>query len=198
LAETLLIGSGNTHKATELAVLLRGLPWTVKSLKDFPEIAEPEETGATFEDNALLKARYYSRQFEVVCVADDSGLCVDALDGAPGVYSARFAGPGCSYEDNNKKLRRLMEPVSWFERTARFVCCAALAGPGVKEFVAEGGIEGHIAVEPFGKNGFGYDPLFVPEGYEETFAEMSADKKNQISHRALAFAKMKQHLASLR
>jgi XTP/dITP diphosphohydrolase len=198
LAETLLIGSGNAHKAAELAELLKGLPWVVKSLKDFDPVPEPEETGATFQANALLKARYYSRQFEVVCVADDSGLCVDALDGAPGVYSARFAGPGCSYDDNNKKLLRLLQPVTWSERTARFVCCAALSGPGVKEFTALGKIEGHISVEPYGTHGFGYDPVFVPEGYEETFAELGAEKKNAISHRARAFAAMKEHLESLR
>lgn len=198
MAETLLIGSGNAHKAVELAELLKGLPWVVKSLKDFAPVPEPEETGATFQANALLKARYYSRQFEVLCVADDSGLCVDALDGAPGVYSARFAGPGCTYEDNNKKLLRLLGPVTWSERTARFICCAALAGPGVKEFTALGKIEGHISVEPYGKNGFGYDPVFVPEGYEETFAELSAAQKNAISHRARAFSAMKEHLESLR
>ncbi len=197
MAKTLLIGTGNLHKVEELVVLLQGLPWTVKSLKDFDPVPEPEETGSTFEASALLKAQYYAQQFDVACVADDSGLCVDALDGAPGVYSARFAGPGCTYADNNDKLMRLMRPVEWFERTARFVCCAALAGPGIAPFVAKGVVEGHISVEPFGKNGFGYDPIFVPEGFEETYAEMSADQKNKMSHRARAFDLMKVHLASL-
>lgn len=197
MTRTLLIGTGNLHKVEELVVLLKGLPWTVKSLKDFDPVPEPDETGSTFEANALLKAQYYSDRFDVACVADDSGLCVDALDGAPGVYSARFAGPGCSYADNNDKLMRLMRPVEWFDRTARFVCCAALAGPGITSFVAKGVVEGHISVEPFGKNGFGYDPVFVPEGFEETYAEMSAEQKNTMSHRARAFDLMKAHIATL-
>src|SRR5262245_53380544 len=113
-ARLLVIGSGNRDKARELAVLLEGLPWEVKSLEDFPAVVEPEETGTTFVANALLKARYYSQALGgVVCVADDSGLAVDVLDGAPGVYSARYAGEGCSYADNNRKLLRSLDGYAW-------------------------------------------------------------------------------------
>jgi XTP/dITP diphosphohydrolase len=191
---TLLLGTTNTHKVEELVVLLRGLPWTVKSLRDFDPVPAPDETGGTFEANALLKAHYYARQFEVVCVADDSGLCVDALDGGPGVYSARFAGPDAKDADNNRKLLRLLEPVTWSERTARFVCCAAMAGPGMESVVFKGVVEGHISVEAHGTQGFGYDPLFVPEGEEHTFAELGPKVKNKMSHRARAFAKLRAYL----
>lgn len=197
MPETLLIGTGNAHKVSEIAELLKGLPWQVKSLKEFEPVPEPEEKGGTFEANALIKARYYSRCFGVPCLADDSGLCVDALDGAPGVYSARFAGPGCTDADNNAKLLRLLQTADWYERTARFVCCAAFAAPGREAFTTRGEIEGHIAVEPFGKHGFGYDPLFVPDGFEETFAELGPAQKNAISHRARAFAAMKARLEGL-
>lgn len=192
MPDILLLGSGNGDKARELAVLLEGLPWEVRSLRDFPPAVEPEETGATFEENALLKARYYSAQFGVACVADDSGLEVDALDGAPGVYSARYAGPGCTYADNNRKLLDALEGVPWHERTARFRCCAALVIPSSgKTHVEMGTVEGHIAISCEGTNGFGYDPLFVPAGEDRTFGEMPPEEKHAISHRGQAFARMR-------
>jgi XTP/dITP diphosphohydrolase len=194
LPKVLLIGSGNAHKAEELATLLSGLPWEVRSLKDFEPVPEPEETGETFEENALLKARYYGEHFGVACVADDSGLCVDALGGEPGVYSARYAGPGCSYGDNNEKLLDELEPYQWHQRTARFVCCAAFLEPGGEPVVLHGEVEGYISVEPCGENGFGYDPLFVPRGEERTFAEMTAKEKHALSHRGRAFAQLRAYL----
>jgi XTP/dITP diphosphohydrolase len=194
LAKPLLIGSGNRDKARELAVLLEGLPWEVKSLKGFPEVPEPEEDGETYEENAVLKARYYSAQFGVACVSDDSGLSVDALDGGPGVYSARYAGPEVNYQMNNDKLLDALDGLAWHERTARFVCCAAFVAPGGEPHVEVGTVEGHIAVESFGSNGFGYDPLFVPEGSEETFAEMAAEAKHRVSHRGEAFRKIRVYL----
>ena len=185
MAEILLLGSGNIDKARELAVLLADLPWEVRSLKDYPDVAEPEEDGDTFEANALLKARFYGTHFGVPCVADDSGLEVDALNGAPGVYSARYAGPGCSYSDNNRKLLEAIDGVAWHERTARFRCCAALVMPdGAGTHVEMGTVEGHIAAECAGENGFGYDPLFVPNGHDATFGEMAPEAKHAISHRA--------------
>ncbi|MBI1318261.1 MAG: RdgB/HAM1 family non-canonical purine NTP pyrophosphatase [Candidatus Hydrogenedens sp.] len=196
MSKVLLIGSGNAHKAEELATLLAGLPWEVRSLKDFPAVEEPEETGETFEENALLKARYYGRHFGVACVADDSGLCVDALGGAPGVYSARYAGPDCTYDDNNEKLLDELEEYPWHQRTARFVCCAAFLEPGGEPQVFRGEVEGHISVEACGEAGFGYDPLFVPSGEERTFAEMTAKEKHALSHRGRAFAQLRAYLES--
>ncbi len=197
MADVLLIGSGNQDKARELAHLLEGLPWDVKSLPDFPPVSEPEEDGTTFKENAIKKARYYGEHFGVACVADDSGLEVDALEGAPGIFSARYAGAGCTYADNNEKLLGALENYPWHERTARFVCCAALILPGSDPHVVRGTVEGHIAMECFGANGFGYDPLFVPEGHARTFGEMSAEEKHKLSHRGRAFSAIRAYLESL-
>ncbi len=191
MTEKLLIGSANLNKARELAVLLEGLPWEVVSLRDFPAIEAPEETGAAFEENAALKARYYGDAFKVTCVADDSGLMVDALDGAPGVYSARYAGNDADDAANNTKLLGELEDAPWHDRTARFVCCAAFYRPGGDVHLETGEACGHIAVSPFGENGFGYDPLFVPEGHETTFAEMTVEEKHSLSHRGRALAKLR-------
>lgn len=197
MPRTLVIGSGNRDKARELATLLAGLPWEVKSLADFPPLPEPEEIGVTFEENALLKARYYSAALGgVVCVADDSGLAVDALGGAPGVYSARYAGEGCSYADNNAKLLDALQDFAWHERGARFVCCAAFHDPAGEEHIELGTVEGRIASECFGENGFGYDPLFVPNGEDRTFGEMTPGEKHRISHRGRAFTQLRAWLAS--
>ncbi len=194
MAKTLLIGSNNRDKAKELADLLEGLPWDVKCLADFPPIEEPEETGVTFEENACLKARYYSEAFTVAAVADDSGLLVDALNGEPGVRSARYAGEPPDYGKNNEKLLENLAEVLWHERTARFMCCAAFIEPGGEPHIEIGTCEGHIAMECFGKNGFGYDPLFVPEGYDCTFAEMKPAQKHALSHRGAAFRKIRAYL----
>lgn len=192
MAETLVIATGNKDKARELAELLKGLAWEVRSLADFPPVAEPEETGQTFEENALLKARYYSAALGgVACVADDSGLEVDALGGAPGIYSARYAGAGCTYADNNDKLLDALADFAWHERTGRFVCCAAFHGADGTEHTSRGTVEGHISMECFGDNGFGYDPLFVPEGEDRTFGEMSPKEKHELSHRGRAFAQLR-------
>ncbi|HDP36036.1 MAG TPA: RdgB/HAM1 family non-canonical purine NTP pyrophosphatase [Candidatus Hydrogenedentes bacterium] len=196
MSSTLLIGSANADKARELAAILEGLPWEIKSLRDFPETAAPEETGATFAENALLKARYYGDALQIACIADDSGLMVDALDGAPGVFSARYAGADGNDRANNEKLLEALQETPWHERTARFVCAAAFYQPGGKTHIETGDTLGHIAISPFGDNGFGYDPLFVPDGFEKTFAEMEASEKHAISHRGRAFAKMRAWLES--
>ncbi len=197
MGEVLLVGSGNRKKAAELSALLQGLPWEVRNLHDYPALAEPEETGATFEENALLKARYYSDAFNVACLADDSGLAVDALDGAPGVYSARYAGPEASDSENNEKLLAALEDFLWHERTARFICHAAFCRPGGAVHLEYGTVEGHISMEPFGPGGFGYDPLFVPLGNERTFGEMDALEKQGLSHRGEAMRKIRVYLESL-
>lgn len=196
MAEILLIGSGNRNKADELARLLEGLPWDVRGLNDFGAVEEPEETEETFEGNALLKARHYSACHGVACVADDSGLEVDALDGAPGVYSARYAGPGCSYSDNNHKLIHALGASPAEERRARFVCCAAFAGADGVEKIFRGTVDGTIINAPRGVNGFGYDPVFQPNGESRTFAEMSREEKQAISHRGRAFRAFRDWLES--
>lgn len=194
MPKILLIGSANRGKARELAELLEGLPFEVRSLADYPAVPAPEEDAETFEENAVLKARYYSAQFGVACVADDSGLVVDALDGAPGVQSARYAGEPCDDQKNIDKLLGALDGVPWHERTARFVCCAAWVEEGQVLHETRGTVEGHIAMEPFGTGGFGYDPLFVPVGREHTFAEIPSAEKHAMSHRGNAFARLRERL----
>jgi XTP/dITP diphosphohydrolase len=153
-----------------------------------------EETGMTFEENAILKARAYSEKFpEVFVLADDSGLVVDALDGRPGVYSKRY---GDTDEHRNAKLLSELKDVSNSERTARFVSVIALIGQGVEE-VFEGVVEGAIGFEARGEDGFGYDPVFIPEGYKKTFAELGTEVKNTLSHRARALEKVKKFLENV-
>ncbi len=195
MTKTLLIGSGNPDKSKELQRLLANTDWHVKGLSDFPSVDEPEEDQDTFEGNGLLKARYYSEKFGLPCVADDSGIEVDALDGAPGVYSARYAGEECSYDDNNRKLLEALAELPDEKRGARFVCCAAFVDPQGAMHVERGTVEGRIAHELRGTNGFGYDPLFIPQGCSETFAELEPDVKHSMSHRGRAFRAMCEYLS---
>lgn len=197
MAEVLLIGSGNRGKAAEIAELLEGLPWDVRSLADYSPVPEPVEDGADFEENAIKKARYFSDCFAVACVADDSGLVVDALGGAPGIYSARYAGAGAGDKANNAKLLAALDGVTEPERTARFVCCVAWVRPGKPPHIESGMVEGRIGFEPRGSYGFGYDPLFIPEGHTRTFGEMGAAEKKHISHRGRALQKLRDHLSRL-
>ncbi|MFP6597378.1 MAG: RdgB/HAM1 family non-canonical purine NTP pyrophosphatase [Candidatus Hydrogenedentota bacterium] len=196
MARVLLIGSGNKDKQKELRDLLSDSAWDVKGLKDFDAIDEPEETEDTFEGNALLKARYYGQRFGVACVADDSGIEVDALNGKPGVYSARYAGEDCTYDDNNQKMLKALEEIDAPGRGARFVSCAAFVDKYGTEHVEVGTVDGVIASECKGKNGFGYDPLFIPVGYERTFGELGSEVKAEISHRGRAFRAMSVYLDS--
>ncbi len=195
MGRILLIGSGNRDKAAEVAALLEGTAWTVRTLADVPPVAEPEETETTFEGNALLKARYYGRRCSLACVADDSGLEVEALDGAPGVYSARYAGLGCTYADNNSKLLAALDGRPPGDRRARFVCCAAFVDVDGTEHVEFGTAEGLISPEPRGSNGFGYDPVFIPSGFDQTFGELHPLVKAGVSHRGEALRKMGEYLA---
>ncbi len=193
----LLIGSNNENKARELRALLDDSPWDLRTLSDFDPVPEPEETEDTFEGNALLKARYYARCFDLSCVADDSGLEVDALNGVPGVYSARYAGENCTYEDNNRKLLAALEGVPEEGRKARFVCLAAFVNEDGVEHVERGCVGGTIAAACRGEHGFGYDPVFIPEGFDQTFGELAPEAKAAVSHRGRAFAKLCAHLASI-
>lgn len=184
---SVVIATHNKHKFREIRRILR-LPWPIKSLDEFPAYGV-RETGKTLEANALLKARAAVRRTGLPSLSDDTGLEVKALNGAPGVYSARYAGYGCSYEDNNRKLLRAMKGLPLSKRGALFRCVVALALPDGKHRFFEGRCPGRITAEIRGARGFGYDPVFEVKGAGKTFAEMSLGEKNRISHRFKAFAK---------
>jgi XTP/dITP diphosphohydrolase len=183
----LLIATGNKGKVLELHSLLASLPLQLRSLAEFPGIVEVEESGQTFADNAALKARGYARQTGLWTLADDSGLEVDALGGAPGVFSARYGGEGAT---DAGRVRRLLEELSEYdgqERQARFICVIAIADQqGQVANISTGKCEGQIAPAPLGRGGFGYDPVFIPHGFNQTFGQLSPEIKQSISHRALA------------
>lgn len=184
----LLIATNNRGKLAELADLLAGMRVDLLSLANFPEIAEVEETGRTFDDNARLKAESYAARTGLITLADDSGLEVEALDNRPGVLSARYRGALTGYPEKMKKLLGELDLTGDKERRARFVSVIAVAGrEGEVLFTAEGVCAGKIAPAPRGVGGFGYDPLFIPDGFEMTFGELSAHAKRKISHRARAF-----------
>ncbi len=187
----LVLATRNAGKVRELAALLGPLGVEVVSLADYPEIGEIPEEGDTFQENAIFKAREVARLTGETALADDSGLEVDALNGAPGVYSARFAGEPKSDTANNAKLLRLLTGLPPEKRTARFRCVMALAVPDGRVYTAEGTSEGIILDAPRGDNGFGYDPLFYVEEFGKTFAELDLATKNTISHRGRALQKVK-------
>jgi XTP/dITP diphosphohydrolase len=194
--ERLVIATGNQHKYGEIAGFLRGAPVQLAHLTDFPPVDPPDESGTTFEENAILKARYYAERFGEACVADDSGIVIDALNGEPGIFSARYAGAGCSDDDNDAKVLAAMQDVPEGKRTARFVCVAALAAPGGDIQTVTGVITGRIAFGLRGSHGFGYDPLFIPDGYGATFGELDPAIKASLSHRSRAFAQIRALLES--
>jgi XTP/dITP diphosphohydrolase len=183
----LLIATSNAGKVREALPLLDGLPLRWRSLAEFPGIAEVEETGATFAENAALKATAYAAQTGLWTLADDSGLEVDALGGAPGIFSARYGGKGAS---DAERIARLLDELSRTgdsERRARFVCVIAIADPDARLVnTSTGTCEGSIAFAPRGEGGFGYDPVFIPDGYQESFGELPPELKQRISHRARA------------
>lgn len=186
----IILATNNKSKVKEISEMMSGSDITFVSLADAGINVEVEETGTTFEENALLKAREICKLSGKPTISDDSGLEIDALDGAPGVYSSRFMGEDTSYDIKNNALIEKLENVADPDRTARFRCCMALVLPDGREFVTEGAMEGIIAREPKGINGFGYDPiLFIPE-YNRTSAELSSEEKNNISHRGEALRKM--------
>jgi XTP/dITP diphosphohydrolase len=184
----LLVATRNEGKVAELRPLLvHALPVKLRSLAEFPEIGEVEETGETFAENASIKARAYAEQTRLWTLSDDSGLEVDALQGAPGVYSARYGGHDLTFAERIEMLLEEMERSGSADRRARFVCAIAIADPkGEIVNLSTGICEGLIADAPRGTNGFGYDPIFVPEGYDQTFGELSTEIKEAISHRARA------------
>lgn len=184
--KTILIATRNAGKAREFEALFAEKGYQIKTLLDFPDIPDVEETGTSFEENARLKAETIAKQFNCLVLADDSGLLVDVLNGEPGVYSARYAGQGKSDGANNAKLLHELTDVPTEKRTARFHCTLVLAAPNKKSLVVSGEVEGRILTIPRGENGFGYDPLFYVASKECSMAELSEQEKNKISHRALA------------
>lgn len=191
--QDLLVATGNSHKTAEIRAIL-GAGYVVSDLKAHPELPEVEETGSTFLENATLKAVEISKQVEGLILSDDSGLEVDALGGEPGVYSSRYAGEAGNDAANNKKL--LHELQGKDNRAARFRCVMVLAQDGEVLTSFDGAVEGRMLSELHGEGGFGYDPLFVPDGYDQTFSQLSEGIKNQLSHRAVAMQKVVAWLAT--
>jgi len=191
----LVIATKNKGKVKEIRHLLRPLKIKVHSLLDFPSIKNIKENGRTFKENALMKASVIARNLGTVTLADDSGLEVKALKGKPGIRSARYAGPNPTTKKLCTKLLKAMSKKRY--RLARFVCDIAIVFPGKKPKVIEGICWGKINDRMMGTNGFGYDPVFIPEGYRKTFAQMPLSLKNRISHRGKAFKKAKTYLASI-
>lgn len=187
----LLVATTNKKKLEELRAILSDLPLELSLLSDFKNIQEVEETGATFEANAILKAQGYAKQTGLLTLGEDSGLCCDALDGAPGVYSARFAGEGKDDQANNLKLLKMLDKLPDNCRHAHYACAVALAAPGKLIGTVQGEVHGAIIRDFRGTGGFGYDPLFFYPPFQKTFGEVSADQKHKVSHRAQALAKLK-------
>jgi len=193
----LLVATRNPHKTRELQQIL-GSDFTVRDLRAHSEISEIAETGTSFEENAKLKALAVSRKLPGLVAADDSGLEVDALGGAPGIYSARYAGANAT---NKERIDKLLEELARIDakkeqRSARFRCVLALARNGDVLGTFEGIVEGQIADRPRGSHGFGYDPIFVPNGFQQTFGQLRPAEKNQLSHRARALKKLRAFLNS--
>jgi XTP/dITP diphosphohydrolase len=185
----LLLATTNPGKLREIHALLQGVPYDVRSLEGLPDIPAPEETGATFEANAVLKARYYAQATGALAVADDSGIEIDAMDGRPGVLSARY--PGATYEERFVNIWREMAASGRPERSARFVCAVALARPDAVLFETRGTVEGEILPEARGTEGFGYDPIFFSPELGKSLGEASLAEKQTVSHRGRAFTALR-------
>ncbi|PKK84741.1 MAG: non-canonical purine NTP pyrophosphatase, RdgB/HAM1 family [candidate division Zixibacteria bacterium HGW-Zixibacteria-1] len=191
----LVLATKNKDKIREIKHLLEELPVTIMTFEDFLDFPDIEETGETLEENAILKARGIAEFTGLAALADDSGLEVDALGGAPGVYSSRYAGPGCTYDDNNRKLLKELEGIPKENRTARFRTVIAIAWDENKVETVEGTVDGFIAGQKTGRDGFGYDPVFFSPPAGKTFAEMTLVEKNKVSHRGKALVKALELLA---
>ncbi len=188
----LILATRNQHKIKEIKKILADSQIEILTLEDFPDVPEVEETGKTLEENAVLKAKAVYNATGIPALADDSGLEVDVLDGTPGVMSARFAGPGCSYKDNNLKLLSLLKGIPEEKREATFRCVVAIALNRDEVRIVEGKVGGFITHKEIGENGFGYDPVFFYPELGKTFAQSEPEEKNRISHRGIAFRKAKE------
>lgn len=195
MLKELIFASHNKGKIKEIKELLAPLNIAVKTSDDI-EIPDVEETGTTFAENSLLKSSAIAKITGIACIADDSGLCVDALNGAPGVYSARYA-PNRDFDKGMEKLLTEMKESTNKSRSAHFSCVISLAYPDGKYEIFEGRVDGHIAEKKQENGGFGYDPLFIPNGFDKSFAELGSEVKNSISHRARAMQKLLAYLKSL-
>jgi XTP/dITP diphosphohydrolase len=188
--DKIVIATRNENKAKEIAQILNTAEFDLVSLNHCGEIADVDENGLSFYENALIKANHYHRKTGCPVIADDSGLVVPALSGEPGIYSARYAGPGAGYHENNVKLLKMMEHLKDEERQAHFVCVAIYLDPD-RTISAEGYAYGKIIDEPRGQNGFGYDPIFFHPPSQKTFAELDNRTKNGLSHRYMALSYLK-------
>jgi len=198
----IVLATNNDDKICEIAHLLEGLPITILSRRDYLEFPDPEESGTTLQENAMIKARAVAAFTGLPTLADDSGLEVDALSGAPGVHSSRYAGPAATYEDNCRKLVAALKGVPEGKRTARFRCVIAIAWDDTTIDTVEGQVEGYITEDMAGESGFGYDPVFYHPPSNKRFSQMTMPEKNGVSHRGLALAKARdviiEHFNSLR
>lgn len=185
-----IVATKNKGKLKEIKEILADFPFEVISMEDAGFVNDIEEYGTSFEQNAMIKAEEIFKATGEIVMADDSGLEVDYLNGAPGIYSSRFAGEGATDEDRNNKLLNMLESVPFEERTARFACAIAVIMPGGECFTVRGNCEGYIGFKPEGSNGFGYDPLFFMPEYGMTTAQMKSEEKNKISHRGKALKLM--------
>jgi XTP/dITP diphosphohydrolase len=192
----MLLASQNPGKLAEMRLLVEGLPFRVLGPLDLGIAEAPEETGASFIENAALKAKHYSVRSGLLAVADDSGLSVDALDGGPGLYSSRFGGDGASDAERNRLLLEKLAGVPTEKRGARFTSAVAAARGGEILFETQASVEGLIAEQPQGPNGFGYDPLFFYPPFGRTFGEVPRQQKDRVSHRGQSFARLREFLAS--
>lgn len=187
----LILATNNPHKIREMSAILADIRLGMLSAENFPDFPHIEESGKTLEENAILKVKAVWDRYHIPCLADDTGLEVEYLNGAPGVMSARFAGPGCSYDDNNRKLLGLLENVLESSRKARFRTVIAFIDDAGSIQWVDGILNGSIGFERRGNHGFGYDPIFIVEGIGKTLAEFPPEEKNALSHRGRALAKIR-------
>ena len=197
MVKEIVLGTRNPDKIREMKEALRNISLRILTFYEFPPMHEIEENGKTLEENALLKAESWAKFTNKWALSDDTGLEVEFLGGKPGVFSSRFAGKNATYEDNWRKLLKLMEGVAWEKRKAKFRCVIAIVSPQGEKHIVEGVTEGYITYEPKGKKGFGYDPVFYVPEREKTFAEMSLREKERFSHRGKALKKAKEIISNL-
>ena len=198
MSRRIILSTGNVHKINEIKDILKDMPFELVSKNDLGyEGLDVVENGETLEENAFKKAKELHKLTKGIVIADDTGLYVDALNGEPGVFSSRYAGEGASYADNNKLLLSRLKDLPIEKRTAYFKTVMAVILEDGSSLTAEGICRGYIALEERGKRGFGYDPLFVPEGKDKTFSELSEEEKNKISHRANALKSLKNKLEAV-
>lgn len=197
MTKEVIVATGNAGKLQEMKDILAPLDLQVRSMREAGIEREVEETGTTFEENAMLKAKGIRGLTDSIIIADDSGLEIDALNGEPGIYSSRYLGKDVSYDVKNAELIRRLTGVPDEKRTARFVCAVAVILPDGRDFTVRGEMEGRIGYEIIGENGFGYDPIFYLPEYGMTSAQISPEEKNRISHRGKALAKMVEKLREM-